>query len=597
MCCLHVRCLGGEDLVSAVYLTPVEAFDRAVAELSGTEDRTALIAVGIGSGRDDGALAARCMELAASLGSPGLYLTLATQDLIRGAIEGEYRFVDAGLIQTEESERRERIYAVLGERLPQPRTVPASASLPKPTRSFIGRTEEFVRLSKLIEHRLLISVTGWPGIGKTSLCLIVLRGSLEERTGPVWWVSLEEIPDEAGLIAAVSQATGIGGVTGRGSIQTIAAALAKWQGVLVLDGGEHVQPALAGFCREVLARTTTLTVIVTAVQPLGIPGEHNLCLDGLSVPGRGQETDQLGGLTSEAIGLFLERAAEFGSPLQLAEGNVFEIAELSRQLDGSPLAIELAASRLRNSSPRRLLAQLKEDKELSGKPGLFGERHRSLGELAQRAIVGLSQSERELLFRLSQFEGQWSEGTAAEVWEAGESTSSTSVRSVLEQLLDSRFVYADPEGELFRLPDFLRSFLRRAGDVQTAEIIHLDYCRAIARLVQRETASLKTAAALGAERLLDRHYADAVRAFRLAVSQPEKAELIGSFVRSLPQYWFRRNLLGDAIELGNLALSAGGLDQRDVAYARVILGIAYLKRRLFTEAASELERALSMYEA
>jgi len=595
MCCLHVRHLGGEDLVSAVYLTPVEAFDRAVAELSETEDRIALITVGIGTGRDEGPQG-RCMALTASLGCPGLYLTLAAQDLIRGAVEGDYRFVDAGLMQAEGSERRERIYAVLGERLPRPPTPPVAASLPKPLRSFVGRTEESVRLSELIENRLLISVTGWPGVGKTSLCLFVLRGSLEERTGPVWWVSLEEVRDEAGLIAAVSQVTGIDPIARLGSIETIAVALAKWEGVLVLDGGDYVGPALAEFCREILTRTTTLTMIITAIQPLDIPGEHNLCLGGLSVPAPGHEKNQLGSLTSEAIRLFVERAAEFGCPTQLAEGNVFEIAELGRRLGGSPLAIELAASRLRSSSLKRLLAQLKEDKELTGKAGLFGERHRSLGELAQRAMVGLSQSGRELLLRLSQFEGQFSEATAAEVWEAGESTSGPSVRSVHEQLVDWGFVEADSEGELFRLPNFLRSFLRRPGSDQTAEVIQLDYCRAVARLVERATALLKTAAASGAERLLERHYGDAVRAFRLAVSQPERVELIGSFVRSLPQYWFRRNLLGDAIELGNLALSVEEMDRRDMAYAGVILGVAYLKRRLFTEANSELERALGIYE-
>ena len=221
-------------------------------------------------------------------------------------------------------------------------------ALPTYFTRFIGRERECAELADLLRSPGVVTVCGVGGAGKTRLAVEVVRQLRADADLRVCWVPLATTLDSAGVVPAVAHGLGLSGI----GVGQLAAALGSERAVLVLDNCEHVAAGCRALLGQLVADCVDLRVITTSRVPLGLSGERIY-----GVPALGSATDE-GGEPTDAMALFVDRAAGVASGYALTELNRPVLAEICRTLQGSPLAIELAASWIRVLSPRDLLTSL-----------------------------------------------------------------------------------------------------------------------------------------------------------------------------------------------------------------------------------------------
>ncbi|GAA3781820.1 hypothetical protein GCM10022403_015420 [Streptomyces coacervatus] len=334
-------------------------------------------------------------------------------------------------------------------------------NLPLELNAFVGRSAELGALERVLGTARLVTVTGAGGVGKSR---IAARAAV--RCAPcdgVWRVELAPVRDPEFVDYAVVEALGLTDHTTRLPRETLRAHLAERQLLLVLDGFEHLVEACAALVCELLRQVPGLRVLAVGRRPLGLAGERVFPLAPLS--------------EDEAVELLLSRAAEQGPAV--ADGP--EVREVCRRLDGIPLAIELAAGRLRSLSPERLLERLDDRFRLltgGGRDAL--PRHRTL-----RTAIGWSHElcapqERLLWSRLSVFAGQF-ELEAVEYVCSGHGLEADDVLDVLTELLAQSVLAREetPAGVRYRMLDTVRAYgadwLEAAGDAARLRRRHRDW--------------------------------------------------------------------------------------------------------------------------
>ncbi|MFE0254919.1 ATP-binding protein [Streptomyces sp. NPDC059010] len=338
---------------------------------------------------------------------------------------------------------------------------PESGNLPLELSSFVGRSAELAELAEALRAARLVTVTGAGGVGKSRLA-----ARAATRCAPpdgVWHVDLAPVRDPEFVDYAVVEALGLTDHTTRLPHETLLAHLAERELLLILDGFEHLVDAGAELVTGLLRRVPGLRVLAVGRRPLGVAGERLLALAPLD--------------EDEAVELFVERAAQRG----VAVRDDTDVRELCRRLDGIPLAVELAAGRLRMLSPGQLLERLDDRFRLLTGGGRDGPaRHRTL-----RTAVGWSHElcapeERLLWARLSVFAGRF-DLEAAEYVCGGQGLHSDDVLDVLSELLAQSVVAREETeaGVRYRMLDTIRDYgaewLAAAGDAARLRRRHRDW--------------------------------------------------------------------------------------------------------------------------
>ncbi|RPF32005.1 putative ATPase [Streptomyces sp. TLI_185] len=334
-------------------------------------------------------------------------------------------------------------------------------NLPLELNAFVGRSAELAGLAGVLGAARLVTVTGAGGVGKSRLAARAAVGCAP-RDG-VWWVELAPVRDPEFVDYAVVEALGLTDHTTRPPRETLLAHLAERQLLLVLDGFEHLVEACAGLVGELLGQLPGLRVLAVGRRPLCVAGERVFPLAPLA--------------EDEAVGLLLSRAAEQGPAV--ADGP--EVREVCRRLDGIPLAVELAAGRLRALSPGQLLERLDDRFRLltCGRRDAL-PRHRTL-----RLAIGWSHElctpqERLLWSRLSVFAGQF-ELEAVEYVCSGHGLEADDVLDVLAELLAQSLIAREetPAGVRYRMLDTVRAYgadwLEATGDAARLRRRHRDW--------------------------------------------------------------------------------------------------------------------------
>jgi predicted ATPase/DNA-binding SARP family transcriptional activator len=233
-------------------------------------------------------------------------------------------------------------------------------NLPAAVLRLFGRDEVLAQLDELLDDARLVTVTGPGGTGKTAVALEVARRRPRPVHG-VWLIELERVSDVDAVIGELAGVVSVGSAA-LGSAAPDRAELAKTlrdrQLLLVLDNCEHVIEPVADLVAHLLRTAPELRVLATSREPLGVPGEHVLLLPSLEVPDAEDAVDAI--VVAPAVQLFLERARQHDPWFDLSAGDARTVAALVRQLDGIPLAIELAAAQLRVASLPELLAGVDE---------------------------------------------------------------------------------------------------------------------------------------------------------------------------------------------------------------------------------------------
>lgn len=232
-----------------------------------------------------------------------------------------------------------------------------SARLPVPPTPLVGRDEDVAAVEALVAEARVVTLTGPGGVGKTRLALAVGDRVAARRAGGAWFVDLAPLADATLVAQHTADAMGLGSATSdadRDPIASVVAALESRSGLVILDNCEHLVDAVAGFVSELTRRSAVPRVLATSREPLGVPGERQWPVPTLAVSPSGP----LG--PAPAVELFEHCAAAVRPDLRFDGAERALVGEVCERLDGLPLAIELAAARLRSLSVRELAERLDE---------------------------------------------------------------------------------------------------------------------------------------------------------------------------------------------------------------------------------------------
>jgi predicted ATPase len=283
-----------------------------------------------------------------------------------------------------------------------------SADLPTEPTSLVGRGRERAELSRLLETARLLTLTGAGGVGKTRLALELAR-DVADGYEQVRFVELAPLADASLVPPAIATALGVREESGRPLPDTLTEVLQARRLLLILDNCEHLVDACARLADVLLRACPQLTILATSREALNVPAELAWPVPPLALPpaGRPLPVDEL--LEYEAVRLFVERAVAVTPAFRLSEQNAAAVARVCHRLDGIPLALELAAARLRVLTVAEIAERLDERFRLLTRGSRTAPaRHQTLRALVDWSYDLLSPAERRLFRRLSVFAGGWS---------------------------------------------------------------------------------------------------------------------------------------------------------------------------------------------
>ncbi|MFI6551995.1 AfsR/SARP family transcriptional regulator [Streptomyces griseus] len=452
---------------------------------------------------------------------------------------------------------------------PPPPPPPAYGNLRARLTSFVGRDTDIATLREDLGRARLVTLLGPGGAGKTRLSQEAAEAAAEAWPDGVWLAELAPVDDpdivpEAVLTALGARETVLRGAgaeelratdrTGADPLVRLTEHCAPRRMLLLLDNCEHVVGAAAALTYHLLTRCPQLTVLATSREPLGVPGEFVRPVEPLPDP--------------MALRLLAERgaAARPGFRTDADEATAAACAEICRRLDGLPLAIELAAARLRMLTPRQIADRLDDRFRLLTN----GSRTVLPRQQTLRAVVDwswdlLDAAERAVLRRLSVFAGGCSLAAAEEVCALpapadGVAVDAPDVAPLLGSLVDKSLVVAAPgdDGEMrYRLLETVGEYaaerLHEAAEREAVERRHLTHYRELARITGPK---VRGAGQLAAIAVFQREYENLRSALRHAVAVRDEHEAL-CIVLSMAWYWMLRDLRSDARQWGEWAASLG----------------------------------------
>ena len=341
----------------------------------------------------------------------------------------------------------------------KPASVVPMTNLPEPLSELIGRDDEIGEMLNLATAHRLVTLTGAGGIGKTRIALALARELLPHFADGVWLAELSPLTDPGLVTATVAAALGLEPAGGEISVQHVAQMLAGRRLLLVLDTCEHVIDAAAALAEAVQRAGSTVHILATSREPLQVEGEWVYPVPPLAVPPENAE-GQANSLQYGAVRLFIERARAAAPYFTPDRRNAASIALICRQLDGIPLAIELAAARVVTLGIEGLAIRLEDRLQLltAGRRTAL-PRHRTLRAALDWSYGLLAEPERVLLRRLAIFAGPFSLAAASAV-ATGPELAASDVIDLISSLLTKSLVTAraDAGTARYRLLDTTRAY-------------------------------------------------------------------------------------------------------------------------------------------
>jgi predicted ATPase/DNA-binding CsgD family transcriptional regulator len=414
-------------------------------------------------------------------------------------------------------------------------------NLPAEQTSFIGRRHQVQEVKSALSRARMVTLVGPGGVGKTRLAL---RSATDLQRGiadGVWLVEFASLRDPELVTKAVMTSLGLRDQSSQWPVTRLIEYVAAKQLLLVLDNCEHLVDATAVLADALLREAPSLRILATSRQPLGVAGEAVLHVGPLSVPEADERLAPDRIVQSEAVALLVERARDAGAAFEVNPANRAAVVELVRRLDGIPLAIELAAVRLRTLGLDQLVERLNDRFHLLvGGSRTAPLRHQTLEATIAWSHDLLDQDEQAVLCRLSVFAGSFSLEAAEQVGEAGGATSAD-VMDVLASLVDRSFVIREGTSgrARYRLHETMREFalrrLREADEETIAGDAHRSFFAGLCGFTELDIAPADVVVASLDELELE---ADNIRAaLRHGLADPDGVDLGLTMAAGLGQYW------------------------------------------------------------
>ena len=416
---------------------------------------------------------------------------------------------------------------------------PEVAALPGAPDALVGRADDIDVVRQRLGESRLVTLIGPGGVGKTRLAHELLGDPALRAADGVRWIELAPVRGPDAAIGALATELDLQRRPERSLEDSIVEALRAQELVLVLDNCEHVLEAASPLVARVLRWCPRVRVLATSREPLGLPGEATYALGPLAVPASPHATvDEV--RSSPAVALFVSRATAARHDFALDAGSSAATAEICVRLDGLPLALELAAARVRSMTVTEMTERLDERFRLLAGEHAPDPRHRSLFDVVEWSYDLLGRREQILFSRLSVFAGGFTLRRVEDVC-AGGDVDRADVAALLSALVDKSMVVArEVEGRTrFRLLETLRAFARaRLDERPEAEAIRMAHARAhldAARAASRELGGPDEGAWL---RAVDREMEDLREAFGTALALGE-LDVALELVASVREFAFR----------------------------------------------------------
>jgi predicted ATPase/DNA-binding SARP family transcriptional activator len=432
--------------------------------------------------------------------------------------------------------------------------------------SFIGRDEDVTRVGKLLGEYRLVTLTGPGGSGKTRLAVEAASAMRDQLTDGVWLVELAPATDGADVAQAVSSAIGLRDQTLPGLAQAgepadrLISALRNRSALLVLDNCEHVIEAAAMLAERLLGECPRLRILATSREPLGITGEALWPVEPLALPPA--NAGLVEAMSYASVRLLVDRAAAARPGFEVTA----DVVRICRALDGMPLAIELAAARLRTMSPAQLAGRLDDRFRLltSGARTAL-PRHQTLRAMVDWSWELLSEDERALLRRLALFSGGATAEAAERVCGADQ--------ALLDSLTDKSLLVTTGDGR-YRMLETIKAYglerLDEAGEREKIRVAHAAY---FAELAETAEPHLRRAEQLVWLDRLNADHDNITAALRGAVAAGDSHGAV-RLVAAAGWYWWLAGYRTEGAELVTEALAVPGAVEDEalaVAYAMAVL--------------------------
>jgi len=439
--------------------------------------------------------------------------------------------------------------------------------------SFVGRDAEIREVRQILAHNRLVTLTGAGGAGKTRLAVQVAAQLAGEFCDGVWWVDLTSLTDPQLVAVTIARALDLPDQAGRSTIDTLTSFIGDRRTLVVLDNCEHLLDGCASGIVTLLGTCARLIVLATSREPIGVPGEVTWRVPSMS-------------LADEAIELFADRARRVRPDFVLSDDNAAVVMEVCRRLDGMPLAIELAAARVRALSPNEILDGLQDRfRLLTGAGRTAVHRHQTLRASEEWSHELLSEPERILFRRLAAFLGGFDLEAAQAVGAAG-ALDRDQVLDHLTMLVDKSLVVAESGGTRmrYRLLETVRAYalekLGASSEENAVRTRHRDHYTSLA-------AGLDSPARAGHERLLElaETEIDNLRAAFAFSRDSADHDLALQLASSLQSLWLTRGRVSEG-----LAWFAGVLDHPSTQHGEV--AAAVLARALADSAVLDASRTI-----
>jgi predicted ATPase/class 3 adenylate cyclase len=519
-----------------------------------------------------------------------ILLTQTAADLALTDLPPDLALRDLGVHRLKDLPRTEHIFQLVAPDLsvdfPALRSLDAFPNnLPAELTSFIGREQELAELESMLSASRLLTLTGPGGTGKTRLALRLASGELETFADGAWLIELASLGDPTLLTQTVAGALGLQEEQGRSTLDVLLEYLRTRTTLLILDNCEHLIESCAQLADAMLRAAPGLKVLATSRESLDIAGETTYRVPSLPLPDP-VDAEKLGRVAAnDCVRLFVDRASAADQRFQLTERNASAVSQICLRLDGIPLAIELAAARIKVFSPEQIASRLDDRfRLLTGGSRTALERHQTLQALIDWSHDLLSDDERLVLRRLSVFAGGWSLDAAQAVCAEplGE------VLDTLARLADKSLVTVDESREAaearYRLLETIRQYARdkllASGESERIRDRHLEH---YLRFAEEAEPHLRTADQLAwLERLETEHdnlraalawsveSANAERALRLAGAAAYFWELRG-------RYWSEgHRWLDEALALSSHRQGPGVVETQAAPRAKALYAVGRL---------------------
>ena len=527
------------------------------------------------------------------------------------------------------SQQTQTVYASLIERskLPySPLPVPGEnlsalqGRLPVPLTKLIGREKEVELVVDYLKYSRLVTLIGSGGVGKTRLAIAVGEALAQEYSGGVWTVELAGLTDPERVTQKVAKTLGLAEKEGHSQLERLCMEISGRSMLILLDNAEHLLDACALLAESLLRSCPFLRILVTSRQRLGLTGEQEFRVPSLALPSGDArtETESIASLQEYAgVRLFVERASQSKQGFHLSPKNADSILQICRRLDGIPLAIELAAARLKSLSLLEIETRLYDRFALlvGGSRNAL-PRHQTLKALIDWSYDLLSESEKLMLRRLSLFVGDWTLAQAEKICRKSSNgddksfdgvhnetsmnrrPSDSEILAELSSLIDQSLVFAvdDIEATRYGMLETVRQYAReKLLDSSEEEETNQRHCDCFLALAEESSASMDKSGQGRWLTLLEKEYGNLRAALHWCRERKSDEDRESRLVSALYSFWHLRGYAREGKDCLMSAAEKAKSRNQQALQANLMLKAGALARLQgeFPEAETILERALS----